>query len=436
MKEIKIKKQFECSCGRIHRAPLEKAVVGSGAIEYVKQAAEAFNAKTVFVLADANTFKAAGEKVCAVLKRSGVNCSVYVYEQARVIPDDCAVGKAVMALDNTADMVIGVGSGVINDIGKIVATTAKLPYAVVGTAPSMDGYASATSSMEIGGFKVSVNSKIPEIIIGDTDVLKNAPLKSIAAGLGDMLAKYVSIADWKISSLINDEYFCEEIAEMVRGALKKCVDNVSGLLKRDHAAAEAVFEGLLISGAAMSYAGLSRPASGAEHYVSHIYDMRGLAFGTPVDTHGTQCGIGTLVSAKVYDKLKRLRPDREKALNYVKSFDKAAWYEKLRAYVGPSAETMIKIDEEKGRYDAGLHAKRLDRIIGRWDEILAVANAEMPSAAYVESALSAVNAPLKPEDIGLSSADLPFTFAATKDVRDKYVLSNLCFDLGVLDEII
>lgn len=436
MREIKIEKEFKCSCGRVHRAPIEKAVTGSGATEYVLQAVKAYGAKKAFVLADKNTYKAAGEKVCGILAAGGIEYKLYVFGEDRVIPSDASVGKAVMAFDKSAEMIIGVGSGVINDIGKILAATAKLPYAIVATAPSMDGYASATSSMEIGGFKVSVDSKIPEIIIGDTDVLKNAPAKTFAAGFGDMLAKYISIADWRISHIINGEYYCEEIASMVRRALRKCTDNAAGLLKRDPVAAEAVFEGLLVSGAAMSYAGLSRPASGAEHYVSHIYDMRNLAFGTPVDTHGTQCGIGTLVAAKVYDKIKRITPDREKALLYAEKFDKQKWYDFLRSYIGKSAEIMIENDEMAGRYDLSLHAKRLDRIISSWDEIVAAATAEVPYAEEIERALKSVNAPLVPEDIGLSSEDLPLVFAATKDVRDKYVLSNLCWDLGVLDEVV
>ena len=103
-----------------------------------------------------------------------------------------------------------------------------------------------------------------------------------------MLAKYVSICEWRIANLITGEYYCETIAQMVRTALKKCVDNAEGLLKRDEEAIKAVFEGLIIGGVAMSYAGVSRPASGVEHYFSHVWDMRALEFGTNMDLHGIQ----------------------------------------------------------------------------------------------------------------------------------------------------
>ena len=204
-----------------------------------------------------------------------------------------------MHFDKSCDVVVGVGSGVINDVCKILSNATGNPYIIVGTAPSMDGYASATSSMSRDGVKVSLNSRCADVIIGDTDILKTAPDHMLRSGLGDMLAKFVSIAEWRIAHLITGEYYCEEVAQLIRTALKKCVDNAEGLLKREDAAVEAVFEGLVIGGVAMAYAGTSRPASGVEHYISHVLDMRGMEFGTPVDLHGTQCAVGTLIAVKL-----------------------------------------------------------------------------------------------------------------------------------------
>lgn len=175
--------------------------------------------------------------------------------------------------------------------------------------------------------------KCADTIIGDIDILKNAPEKALISGLGDMLAKYISIAEWRISNIITGEYYCEKIVQMIRDAVKKCVQNADGLLKRDVAAVKAVFEGLVIGGIAMTCAGLSRPASGVEHYFSHIWDMRGLEFGTPVSTHGIQCAIGTLYAARLYNKIKAVKPDREKALRYVSCFDYEAYKKKLKAFL-------------------------------------------------------------------------------------------------------
>lgn len=167
------------------------------------------------------------------------------------------------------------GSGVINDISKIVANVTGKPYVIVATSPSMDGYASATSSMTMEGLKISLDSKCADVIIGDTDILCNVPVKMMLSGLGDMLAKYVSICEWRISNIINGEYYCEDFANLVRESLKKCVNNVNGLLKRNEDTVNAVFEGLIICGVAMKFAEISRPASGIEH----IYLISGICEG-------------------------------------------------------------------------------------------------------------------------------------------------------------
>lgn len=206
-----------------------------------------------------------------------------------------------MHYDTKCDLIIAVGPGVINDIGKFLSKLTKTSYIIVATAPSMDGYASATSSMAMDGLKISLHTKCPDVIIGDTDVLKNAPIRMLQAGIGDMLAKHVSICEWRIAHLLIGEYYCEYVADLVRSALKKCVENAYGVLKREPEAVKAVFDGLIICGRAMEYAGISRPASGVEHYISHVWDMRGLEFGTKTDLHGIQCAIVTLVATPIYE---------------------------------------------------------------------------------------------------------------------------------------
>ena len=141
-----------------------------------------------------------------------------------------------MHFDKKCDIVIGVGSGVINDISKILSNVTERKYIIVATAPSMDGYASATSSVTREGLKISLNSKCANVVIGDIDILKNAPLHMLKSRLGDMLAKYVSICEWRISNIITDEYYCEKVAELIRNALNKCIDNADKLLKRDETA--------------------------------------------------------------------------------------------------------------------------------------------------------------------------------------------------------
>ena len=423
-----------CACGKVHACALETLVVGRGVLAVLPEEIVRMGCQKVFVLADAHTYAAAGERVIALLESAGISYARYVYSQSPE-PDETAVGAAVMHFDKTCDLVLAVGSGVIGDISKMLASIADVEYAIVATAPSMDGYASATSSMTRGGLKVSIPSKSARLIIGDTDVLKNAPMEMLISGLGDMLAKYISIAEWRIAHVITGEYYCETVAESIRHSLAKCVNNADGLLCRNEAAVEAVFEGLVMAGAAMSFAGTSRPASGVEHYFSHLWDMRGVEFGEPVSTHGIQCAVGTLQAAKLYEMLQRITPDREKGLAYAQRFDRNAWFDELRAFLGNGAQAMIELEEKEQKYSIQTHAERLERILGHWEELTATLAEEIPSAAWIEELLDRIGCSKTVEAWGLDPAILPMTFMATKDIRDKYVLSRLAFDLGMLDDM-
>ena len=423
-----------CSCGKIHRFTGD-VVSGKGAVEQLPEVLKRVAAQKVFVLSDVHTHAAAGERVCAILEQVGISCSSYMFPQEHLEPDEWSVGSAVMHFDAGCDIIVAVGSGVINDIGKIISAASGKPYIIVATAPSMDGYASASSSMTRDGLKISLPSRSADVIIGDTDILCAAPMHMMRSGLGDMLAKYVSICEWRIAALITGEYYCEEIAQLIRGALKTCIDHAPGLLKREEAAVQAVFEGLVIGGVAMNYAGLSRPASGVEHYISHVLDMRGVEFDLPVELHGIQCAVGTRIAVALYEKLRKLTPDREKALAYAAAFDFSAWSEKLRQFLGKGAESMITLEAKEKKYDKAQHAIRLEKIIKNWDALLQIMEEELPNLQELDALYDAVGLPKTLGEIGVEDKLLPTIFRCTKDIRDKYVLSRLAWDLGILEEL-
>ena len=423
-----------CPCGKNHTIAIDEVVVGSGAVKRLPEFVKKYGCKP-FVVADVNTFAAAGKQVCEILKAATIPFSSFVFQDAALEPDEKAVGAAVMHYDTACDVIVGVGSGVINDVCKILSNLTKRPYIIVGTAPSMDGYASATSSMSRDGVKISLNSRCADVIIGDTDILKTAPLHMLKSGLGDMLAKFVSIAEWRIAHIITGEYYCEEVAQLIRTAVKKCVDNAEGLLAREDAALEAVFEGLVIGGVAMAYAGVSRPASGVEHYFSHVWDMRGLEFGTQVDLHGIQCAMATMKAVELYEKVLAVKPDYEKAKAYVDAFSLADWNTQLRAFLGSSAETMIDLEKKEGKYRKDTHAARFALIQENWENILQILREELPTTEELCKLMDTVGISRDLATIGVDQEMAKQTFRATKDIRDKYVLSRLAWDLGILEEL-
>ncbi len=199
-----------------------------------------FGCKKAFVVADENTYAAAGDRVCNILKDTDSKYTKFVFPCGKLEPNEQNVGSVIMHFDDECDIIVGVGSGVINDICKIVSRVTGRKFIIVATAPSMDGYASATSSVIRDGLKISLASRCPDYIVGDLDILCKAPERMLVSGLGDMIAKYVSICEWRLSNLINGEYYCEKVAALVRKTLTDCVADPKGLVNRDEKAVKAV----------------------------------------------------------------------------------------------------------------------------------------------------------------------------------------------------
>lgn len=423
------------ACGKIHYAGVKDVCIKEGAIYELPTYVRKYNGSKAFLLADINTWEVAGKDVQKILTDAGIAVSPYVLNMTRAEPDEHAIGSVASHMDLSCDIFISVGSGVINDLGKVIANLCNLPYIIVGTAPSMDGYASGSSSIIRDGLKYSLTTKCADVVIGDLNILCQAPMHMIRAGVGDLFAKFISIVEWRMSALITGEYFCEEIASLVNLVLKNCVDNLDGMAKRDPQAIKSVMDGMVLAGIAMNYATISRPASGMEHYISHIFDMRGVEFGTPIDLHGIQCGIATVSSLRIYEKLRAIKhPDRAAALAYVQGFNYEDWKAFLRRQLGKSAEAMIEIEAKEGKYNLEKHEKRLDFIIAHWDELLEIMNL-LPTADEVEALLKKIGAPTTFEEIGFTAEEERNAILMSKDIRDKYVGSRLLWDLGLLESI-
>lgn len=417
-------------CGKFHDITLKNVINERGAVRRLPQVLAARGISRPYLLADVNTWRAAGESAASALRDAGISYSCHIYGEDHPLPHEHTVGAALMHCPPDADAIVGIGGGVIGDTAKILASAAKVPYIYVATAPSMDGYASPTSAMEMDGLKVSLNTVSPETILLDTDVLTAAPRWMILSGYGDMAAKYVSLVEWRLAKIILDEFYCPAVADMMRSALDAASENIEAVLAGDPDAAGVLAEGLIMAGLAMRCAGVSRPASGMEHYLSHIRDMRSLAFGTPAELHGIQCGAAALDVIRAYEHLKTTRPDRTKALAAAEAFDWDAHVAYLRENVGPGAEAMIALEAVEHKYDKSAHALRLERIIGKWDELCAEMDA-LPDSGELCTFMKKIGFPAGLAEIGVGEEERKILFRCGADIRDKYVLTRLLRDLGL-----
>ena len=270
-------KGVNCSCGRHHVCDIKFVSIKKGAICALTDITKDY--RNILLVADENTYGVAGEKTVAALAGKQIRKVIFSGETV-LIPDEKAIERVTAELEGV-DLIIGIGSGVIQDLCKYVSHFNKIPYFVVATAPSMDGYASTGAAMILGGMKVTVSAGVPDAIIADTDVLKDAPMEMLQAGYGDIVGKYSCLNDWKLSALINNEYFCQEVYDLTYETADKVKKLAHGIANREEEAVGALMEALVIVGIAMAYVGNSRPASGSEHHFSHYFEITGILNNTP-----------------------------------------------------------------------------------------------------------------------------------------------------------
>ena len=422
-----------CDCGKHHTTGLKYLKIGQHVIRHLPEAMQTLMLTKPFIVCDVHTKAAAWDAVKTVLDAASVRYTLFTFADEQVEPDEYAVGSMCMAFDSSCDCILAIGSGVINDCCKVLAHAIGCPQMVVCTAPSMDGYSSNSSSMIRDRVKVTLYNACPSVILADTEILKNAPERMLWAGFGDMLAKYIALCEWRISHIVTGEYYCARIAGLMRSSLHKIVDAAPRLMERDPEVIQAVTEGLILSGIAMSFAEISRPASGLEHYFSHLWEMFALDRGLPLELHGIQVAVGTTICLKIYDRLQNITPDRAVAEQAMQAFDPAAWEADVRRIFGKAAQTLI--DSEYSLWhknDPASHRKRLDQIIKHWDEILSIMQEELPQREALEALMETVGMPLRPEEIGESVQDVKDAFIASRDIRDKYLTSSLLWDIGLL----
>lgn len=313
--------KMDCVCEQgIHTAPVKCIEVSAGAIEKTAEILKDY--RRIFMVADENTYAVAGKRVEELLKAAGILSHTFILKSP-AHPTDANVGRVLIeagidqdpydinAMSALPDYILGVGSGSVNDICRMVSYRLGLEYGIAGTAPSMDGYASVVAPLLVGKEKIIYQCSIARHIIIDTDICKDAPFALLTAGVGDMIGKYIAILDWELAKLHTGEYYCEKIANSVLQATKECIDEAYTLAERKSESIAKIVNGLITSGMGIAYCGSSRPASGAEHMIGQTWEVMDLESGRELQLHGHDVGAATFVAISMYKKLYRETEDAE-----------------------------------------------------------------------------------------------------------------------------
>lgn len=405
----------KCNCGKNHKCDIEYVFIENGALSRLKEICG--NYENILLVADENTFSAAGEKVEKELSDKKV-AKVIFSGKTFVIPDEKAIEKVREHIDGI-DLIIGIGSGVIQDLCKYVSFFDKIPYMVVATAPSMDGYASNGAAMILNGMKETVSAGLPKAIIADTGILKDAPMEMIKAGYGDIIGKYSALCDWKLSRVVNGEYFCQYIYDTTYKMIENTLNGVKGLLNRDENSVKALMEALVVVGIMMSFAGSSRPASGSEHHLSHFFEITGIVNSESYFPHGIDVVYSTVITAKIRDFILN-----NSFGDSVYRISREEYCNKMSQIYSVVAEGCIALQDKVGNYEN-------DRISVYKEKEIEIRNVlkEMPTPQEILEMLELAGLDMTEFYKEYSKEKLCNAVLYAKDLKDRYTVLWLYYDL-------
>lgn len=296
----------KCACGNKHYDILiEKIVISYEALKDAAAYVAQKGFKRIVLIADENTFQAAGYTLSVLLKSKDLNysaCLIKPDDNGDVTANEVSLVQAMIETPKETDVFLAIGSGTIHDITRFCSDKMNIPFISIPTAPSVDGFNSMGAPLIIRGVKKTFQAVAPIAIFADLSVLKEAPRKMIAAGFGDMLGKATSLSDWRFGHLVAEEPFCPFVASLTKDALESCIEHVDTIAEGNEAGVLVLMEALIQSGLAMLIMGHSHSASGGEHHISHYWEMNFIQNGKPQVLHGAKVGVSTPFIAQLYRK--------------------------------------------------------------------------------------------------------------------------------------
>lgn len=390
--------------------------------------------RPALILADDNTWEAAGPAVAAALDAAGVAHRAHVLPGAPRVKPARALGDAIAAGIEGEETLLALGSGVLNDLGKYAAFTQGRPYLCVATAASMDGYTSGGAPLSDRGFKITIPCRPPVAVIGDLDVIAAAPPEMAGWGYGDLAGKVPAGADWILADALGIEPLDDIAWPMVQDRLRAWLSDPQAIAAGDVEAIAGLFAGLALVGLAMEAHGTSRPASGADHQIAHLWEMEDLTLGGERVSHGACVAVGCVATLRLYDwllaqDLSALDVGRAVAL---RASDDAVRAQIARAFPDPGVAARAAEETAAKALEPRALRARLDRLRGGWPELRARLATQVVPADAMAAMLARAGAPALPDEIGIPPARLRATVAAARFLRRRYTVLDLLDEAGLL----
>ncbi len=419
---------FACDCGWVHHVPIRRFVYEHGAVDALPQIVrqDGGNAHRVAVVADVRTWDICGRRVEESLGKAGIDTArVLVPDRPNAGPmcDDVTVAAVVEQLRGMQpDLLVAVGSGVINDLSKWAAFQLGIPYLVVATAASMNGYSSANVAPTIGGVKMLIEARAPVAVVAEPRIIEQSPAQMLAAGFGDTIAKHQSTADWVMNRSLSGEYYCGFCAGIVTRLEPLYLAHPEDIRDRRPEAVAGLFEALFWTGMAMTLMGTSVPASGGEHLFSHTLDMIAEIRGERHDLHGRQVGLGTVLSAALYERVLAL--DSPVLHPLPPAIDDRFWSQ-------PSVAAAVA-EQYKAKQSRLEPIRQKIAQRGAWDRLRTELAAEAKRPETIHTWLKRAGAAVSMADVGCSRERIKAAILHMHEIRKRFTIVDLAWLCGVL----
>ncbi len=395
--------------------------------------ARQFGTKAVALVADENTYAAAGKAAEAALTGAGIAVRRMVLPASPRPKPTAELGDEIAAFIADGETPISVGSGVIHDVTKYAAFQRDVPYLCVATAASMDGYSSAGAPLSVGGFKKTIPCRAPLAILADMDIVANAPAAMSGWGYGDLAGKVPAGGDWLVADALGIEPVDDVAWPLVQDNLAGWLSAPAAVKAGDPAAIADLFTGLTLSGLAMEFHGTSRPASGADHQIAHMWEMENLTQDGERVSHGACVSVGCITALRLYDWLLTqdlTALDAEAIVAAAPSMtDKRA---EIASLMSPAIGERAVIETEAKNLDANAHRGRLAAIGAAWPKLSARLSQHMMRAPAMAALLGEAGAPVEASEIGVSASHLRDTIRAGRFIRSRYTVLDLLEECGLL----
>ena len=394
-----------CRCGRTHTLETKKVVVDYGALDHFEEYMEELGLTgkravvydtVIYKLTEGKHVKADQE---------------IVLESKGLFSEKGLIENMMKQLDHP-DVIVAFGAGTIMDFGRYPAYQLGIPFVAIPTLASSDGFTANICSIVIDGQKKSIPMQAADAVICDIGIVAGAPLFLTIAGVQDIMAKVVSIADWKIASLVSGEYFCQKVCDMAQEALDIMVRCAHELAEGKEPDYEAMAYTQMLSGLTMQILSNSRAASGAEHLVAHLVEMKPRGFEKAHGLHGECVGVGTILCAEAYHKL------AERETIEVKPFEPIDedW---VRTVFGPLADGIMKENENDV-----LKTFPPENIRDHWQEIREII-AAIPPAEELVALYTKIGAKHSLEELEIDPAVKDEFLDISSAIRNRLTLARM-----------